>query len=142
MDNREFVDIVLNSTVDTNQENTVIDNSLQLFMQEVELAIKMEPGDVWGIYDSIDVSKYVFNQYVTLHQVKSEIETYIANNCEHSALFDWEVYPELIEIESMSIPALHINFTVNLTNRSDEDGSDVDDEIINTVTQTFLVGTA
>lgn len=139
MNNFEYLDIVLNSTEDTNQENTVIDNSLQLFLQEVELAVKMEPGDVWGIYDAIDVSKYVFNQYITVYQVKSEMETYIAKNCEHSALFDWEVNPELIEIESMSIPALHINFTVHLSNRNDPS---IDDDTIQTVTQTFLVGTA
>lgn len=138
MNNFEYLDIVLNSTEDTNQENTVIDNSLQLFLQEVELAVKMEPGDVWGIYDAIDVSKYVFNQYITVYQVKSEMETYIVNNCEHSALFDWEVNPELIEIESMSIPALHINFKVHLSNRNDPS---IDDDTIQTVTQTFLVGT-
>ena len=138
MNNFEYLDIVLNSTEDTNQENTVIDNSLQLFLQEVELAVKMEPGDVWGIYDAIDVSKYVFNQYITVYQVKSEMETYIAKNCEHSALFDWEVNPELIEIESMSIPALHINFKVHLSNRNDPS---IDDDTIQTVTQTFLVGT-
>ena len=138
MNSFEYLDIVLNSTEDTNQENTVIDNSLQLFLQEVELAVKMEPGDVWGIYDAIDVSKYVFNQYITVYQVKSEMETYIAKNCEHSALFDWEVNPELIEIESMSIPALHINFKVHLSNRNDPS---IDDDTIQTVTQTFLVGT-
>ena len=123
-----LIDLVLNCTEDTPIEDTVTDSQLFLFLQEVELAVKMEPGDVWGIYDSIDVSKYVFNQYITLNQVRTEIETYIANHCAHAEMFQWEVEPELIELEQNSIPVLHIIFTVE---GGEEYGS---------VTSRFLVG--
>lgn len=77
----------------------VIDNPLHLFLQEVELALKIAPGSIWGCKDSISLSRYVFNQYVTINQIRQEISSFIQQHCKHSSMFNWIIDVEVIKVD-------------------------------------------
>lgn len=81
----------------TNQENSILTEPLELFFQEIELAIKLMPNSVWGIKDSINLNRYLFNRYVTLTQVRNEITSYIAKNCQHASLFPYTITTDMIK---------------------------------------------
>lgn len=53
--------------------NPLVTEPLELFFQEIALGVKIVPGEIWGVYDSIDLQKYLFNQYVTINQIKNEV---------------------------------------------------------------------
>ena len=92
--NYEYIDLFLHGQ--SIHEN-ILTNPLELFFQEIELAIKIAPNEIWGISESINISRYVFNKYVTITQIKNEITTYINRNCQHSSEFNFDVSVEMIK---------------------------------------------
>ena len=111
-----------------NPENNVILNPLHLFIQEIELALKTAPGELWGFRYNLDITKYVFNQYITLNKIEEEISGFITNFCEHSYMFPFNVEVELVDIENTSI--LYIKATITDVNSSDKEK----------ITQKFILG--
>ena len=94
VNNYVYLDLFLHG--ETIHEN-ILTNPLELFFQEIELAIKIAPNEIWGIVDAINISRYVFNKYVTITQIKNEITTYINRNCQHSSDYNFDVSVETIE---------------------------------------------
>lgn len=92
------------------KEYNMLSNPLELFMQELEMAIKMNPTDVYAKPSSIDLMTYVFNRYITKQRVISDITRYVAENCEHASYFNWTVDVDTTVISGHRI--LHILFTV------------------------------
>lgn len=88
----EYIDLNLHST--SKQEN-MITNQLELFFQEVEIAIKTFPGDVWGVTNFLNINRYVFNRYISITQIKNEIMNYIENNCACASKYNWRVNVKL-----------------------------------------------
>ena len=85
---------------DENPDNNVIENPLHLFMQEIELAIKTAPNQIWGFRHTLDLQKYVFNQYISLSDISDEISNFITKYCNSSSLFPFTVSAELMELNS------------------------------------------
>jgi len=94
VNNYVYLDLFLHG--ETIHEN-ILTNPLELFFQEIELAIKIAPNEIWGIVDAINISRYVFNKYVTITQIKNEITTYINRNCQHSSDYNFDVSVETIK---------------------------------------------
>lgn len=94
----------------TYKEYNMLTNPLELFMQELEIAIKMKPTDVYAKPSSVDLMTYVFNRYITKQRVISDITTYVIENCEHANYFDWKVDVDAMVISGHRI--LHIVFTI------------------------------
>lgn len=94
----EYIDINL-------YEDSVplITDPLHLFLQEIELGMKILPGQIWGITDSINLKKYIFNRYITMNQVKNEITSFISSNCTHSAMFNYTVDLQVINVEQKEL---------------------------------------
>ena len=111
-----------------NPENNVITNPVHLFFQEIELAIKTAPNELWGFRYSLDITKYVYNQYITLNQVEEEISGFIVKFCDHSSLFPFTVIAEFVNIEGTNI--LYIKATITNINSSDNEQ----------LTQKFILG--
>jgi lipid II:glycine glycyltransferase (peptidoglycan interpeptide bridge formation enzyme) len=111
-----------------NPENNVITNPVHLFFQEIELAIKTAPNELWGFRYSLDITKYVYNQYITLNQVEEEISSFIVKFCDHSSLFPFTVIAEFVNIEGTNI--LYIKATITNINSSDNEQ----------LTQKFILG--
>jgi hypothetical protein len=109
-----FIDLYLHSDSDQTRELNIIDNDLELFLQEIEIAVKIAPGEVWGIYENININRYVFNQYVTLSQVKNEISTYIGKNCANANRFPWTVDAQFLDVDGKKL--LYIVVTITRTN--------------------------
>ena len=101
------------------KEYNILTNPLELFMQELELAIKMGPTDVYNNPSSIDIRTYVFNRYITKQRVISDISKYVIENCEHASYFNWDVDVDSTVINGHRI--LHIIFTIykDMNNPSD-----------------------
>lgn len=100
MEDEEFLDInIFGDSVGT----PLIATPLELFFQEIALGIKIAPGEIWGIYDSIDLAKYIFNQYVTINQIKNEVQTFIANNCTHAKFFQYDIDAKILTIEQKEL---------------------------------------
>lgn len=110
--NVEFIDLALHES--SHKELNVIDESLELFLQEIELAIKIGPGEIWGISDNININKYVFNKYITLSQVKNEISLFIEKNCACANRFPWSVDAQFLNIDGNKM--LYIVVTVTRMN--------------------------
>lgn len=113
----DFIDLYLHSDTPENKEMNILDTDLELFLQEIEISIKMFPGEVWGIYESININKYVFNQYITANQIINEIQTYIGNNCAHANRFSWYVNTEFINIDNKKL--LYITVTIDKPSETD-----------------------
>jgi hypothetical protein len=97
MDQGEYIDFNLYGTT---KEDSIITNPLHLFFQEIELAIKIGVGETWGTLSAIDLSKYIFNQYITTEQIKSEILTFIATHCAHAEFFQYNIKVELMNLDN------------------------------------------
>lgn len=113
---------------ENNPENNVITNPLHLFIQEIELALKTAPGELWGFRYNLDITKYVFNQYITLNKIEEEISSFISNFCEHSYMFPFNIEVELVDIDNTAI--LYIKATITNINSSDKEK----------ITQKFILG--
>ncbi len=115
----EYIDLNLRYHGDDNDYgNGIITNELHLFFQEIELAIKIGPGEIWGVKYSIELSKYLFNQYITTQRIKNEITNFIAYNCEHSKLFNWEVNPEILNVENKELIYIVVNIYDNESDKN------------------------
>lgn len=88
----DYIDLNLHST---NKQDNVITNQLELFFQEVEVAVKTFPGDVWNVTNFLNVNRYVFNRYISITQIRNEIMNYIENNCASASKFNWNCIVKL-----------------------------------------------
>lgn len=104
----EIFDINLYDSDDINFN--VIISPLHLFFQEIELAVKIAPGEIWGAQYAIDLNKYLFNQYVTLNQIKSEISTFIGKNCSQSQNFQYDINVQILNVENKDL--IYIQVTI------------------------------
>lgn len=124
MENNNYIDLLLNDfggeDNKTYKEYNMLTNPLELFMQELELAIKMNPTDVYNNPSSIDLMTYIFNRYITKQRVISDITNYVVGNCEHAKYFNWDLDIDTIVINGHRI--LHIQFTIY---KNTKDTSDV-----------------
>lgn len=100
MDQGLFIDLNLYGT---STEDNIITNPLHLFFQEIELSVKIGPGQLWGVRDSIELSKYLFNQYITASRIKTEITTYIAMYCPNAQNFQYEIDVKILNIENKDL---------------------------------------
>lgn len=103
----EYIDINLHGD---NIGNNVIDSPLDLFFQEVEIAINTGPNEIWGVAEAINLSRYLFNKYVTLTQITNEITSYVNKNCQHAIDFDFKVNAEIVKIKEKEL--IYIPFIV------------------------------
>ena len=94
----DYIDISLHGS--TNHDS-ILNEKLELFFQEIELAIQIGPNEIWGIGESINLNRYLFNQYVTITQIKNEISSYISKNCQHVIYFNYT-----ISVETLKTPDL------------------------------------
>jgi hypothetical protein len=119
---------------ENNPQNNVISNPLHLFFQEVELAIQIAPGEIWGVKDGINLKRYIFNQYVTLTQIKNEITTYIRKNCAHAYMFPYKISVETVKNPEGS----DLIYIVMSVPNEDNDGQTHSKDFI----QKFLIGSS
>lgn len=97
----EYTDLNLYESNNINEN--IINSPLHLFFSEIELAIKISPEEIWGVKNGIDLTKYLFNQYISLNQIKSEISTFIGNECSQSKKHQYEINVEIINIENKDL---------------------------------------
>lgn len=112
---------------DDGTTNALITNKLELFLQEVALSVKIGPTEIWGIAASIDLTKYLFNQYISRNNIQNEITTFIGNNCSMANEFQYDITVEILNIDQKDL--IYILFKVY------DDNNDMD------VIQKFLLGT-
>lgn len=105
----EYVDINLYD----DSESLIISNPAHLFLQEIELSVKIGVNEIWGVTDYVDLRRYLFSQYITLNRIKNDLRTYISEHCSQSARFDWGVDVELYKDSVTGKELLHIIVTVN-----------------------------
>ena len=98
MDN-EFLDI----NMFADNDDGLLTDPLALFIQEITLGVKIAPGEIWGIYDSIDLKKYLFNQYITINKIKNEVQEFISKNCIHSLKFNYDVNAQIINVDNKEL---------------------------------------
>lgn len=76
--------------------NLMITDEYSLFIQEVELAIKIIEGSIWNKPEGLDIQAYVFNKFISAYQMKTEIRSYIERECEHASMFPWNLDVKLV----------------------------------------------
>lgn len=92
----DYLDLNLHESTILSKDDNILSLDIELFLQEVELAIKMEPTDVYGHYGTFSLYNYVFSQFVTEGEIIDAITEHIKDNCFHSYLFNWEVEVEFV----------------------------------------------
>lgn len=102
----------------------LIENNLQMFMQELELTIKIMPYELFGLRDSVNTNKYIFNKYISQNRIKQELTSFIVKNCANAIYFDWSIQVRFVKVESKDL--LYILFSL------DTDG--------NIITNKFIIG--
>lgn len=86
-----------------NINNNIIEEPLHLFFQEIELAIKIGPGEIWGIKYAVDLQQYLFNQYVNANQIKNELTTFINQECSQALNFNYNINVEFLNIDNKEL---------------------------------------
>jgi hypothetical protein len=89
----DYIDLYLHGT---DISNNILTEPLELFYQEIELALQIAPNEVWGISESINLSRYVFNKFVTITQIKNELSNYVVKNCQHASYFPYNFSVEMV----------------------------------------------
>lgn len=118
MEEIEYIDLNLASD-DTNSEDNVLTQPLELFFQEIEIAVQTGPGEIWGIKESINLHRYLFNRYVTITQIRNEISSFIGKNCQHATVFPHTVSVETIKATDTK-ELIYITVKVNTLNQYGE----------------------
>jgi hypothetical protein len=103
----DYVDINLEGT---GLQDNVIVNPLELFFQEIQLAISIGPDGSWGSRDSVDITKYLFNQYVTMNQIQNEVSAFITQYCSQARNFQWTMETQLLSVSGKDL--IYIQVTV------------------------------
>ena len=101
----EYIDIDLTG-------NDVITDGKALFIQEIALALRIAPGEIWGVYESIDLAKYLFNQYITIMQIRNEIASFISKHCFHSQFYEYTVESKLAKDSTTGKEFIYITCTI------------------------------
>lgn len=108
-DDIRYIDISLHGTdIHTN----ILTSELELFLQEIELSIKILPHEVWGMENHLDLKRYIFNQYVTITQIRNEITNFINKHCYHASLFTYKISVETIKNPNGGSDLIYIVFTI------------------------------
>ena len=84
----DYIDINLHSE---SIEDNILSEKLELFFQELELSLTVAPNEIWGVKDAVNLSRYLFNRYVSITQIKNEISNFISNNCQHAKDFQYVI---------------------------------------------------
>ena len=127
-DDIKYIDISLHGNdIHTN----VLTSELELFMQEIELSIKILPNEVWGMQNHLDLKRYIFNQYVTITQIRNDITNFINKNCYHASLFTYKISVETIKNPNGGSDLVYIAFTITVP-----DGSGISQDYL----AKFLIG--
>lgn len=122
----DYIDLSLHGT---NINDSIIDEPLELFFQEIELAMQIGPNEIWGIKDAINLKRYLFNQYITITQIKNEISNYVTKHCQHAADFGYNISVETIKNSNKDLIYIVFNVLAN-----DQNG------VGQTFLQKFLLG--
>lgn len=125
----EYVDLNLYSDSIVDGDFNVIDAPLHLFFQEIDLSIKINKGEIWGISDNINLKKYIFDKYITVNQIQNEVLKFISRNCQHASDFVFDVKVEFMKIENKEL--IYINVSIDSTDINGDDKKFI---------QKFLVG--
>lgn len=104
----DYIDINLHGD---SIESNILTNPIELFFQEIEVSIKTGVNEIWGIKDSIKLSKFLFNKYVSLAQIKNEIKSYLNNNCQHSNDFQYTVNASIINSNNKDLIYIVVELT-------------------------------
>lgn len=83
---------------------------LQLFMQEIELLVKMNSG-IWGNTYYMDLEKFVFNKYISPEHIRQDIVSAVSKHCSQSLVYSFKVEIQLLQLEDNK-DMLYISFTV------------------------------
>jgi len=90
----QYIDLYLHGST---KDDLILSEDLELFFQEIELAVQTAPNEIWGISESINLNRYLFNQYITITQIKNEISNYVSKNCQHASYFNYSISIENLE---------------------------------------------
>jgi hypothetical protein len=110
----KYIDLSLHGS---SVEDSILNDDLELFFQEIELSVQIAPNEIWGISEAINLSRYVFNQYVTITQIKNEISNYISNNCQHANYFNYNISVETLK-NSDNKDLIYIVFNVDANDQN------------------------
>lgn len=112
MDLPNYIDINLSGS---NIHDSILTEPLELFFQEIEVAVKILPNEIWGVKDSLNLSKYLFNKYTTLSQVKNDISFFINKHCSQAQYFNYEISISNLKNSASGSDLLYIVFTITLS---------------------------
>lgn len=102
----EYFDLNLNSI---DKIDSILTDPLELFFQEVRLALAIAPNEIWGVKDGINLKRYLFNQYVTVTQIKNEVYNFISTQCQHASDFSYELSVSFLTHENKDLIYILMN---------------------------------
>lgn len=89
----EFIDFNLKYDISKSlslDNLSVLDNPLQMFLQEIEIAINSSQFDGWGNKKTINIQQYLFNKFISTNKIKNGVKTFITENCISAGNFNFD----------------------------------------------------
>lgn len=116
IDNTPFLDLSLYDCDINTKEINVLHTPLDLFLQEIELAMQMGATDVYGIKNNFVLSDYVFSRFISEVEFVSRLNKHIIDNCAHAGIFSWKIECELNNANHQGV--LYVLFTIDAEEES------------------------
>ncbi|MCK9415449.1 hypothetical protein M0Q97_02175 [Candidatus Dojkabacteria bacterium] len=118
MEDFDYLDI---NFLGEDKNDNIITDPLELFMQEIFLAMQTAPFSIWGVTESINISRYVFNKYVTITQIRNEILTFIGKNCAHAKMFNYSLTVDIINSDGKDLVYITMKVIAPTLDKSEQE---------------------
>ncbi|KAA6338954.1 hypothetical protein EZS27_013086 [termite gut metagenome] len=101
-------------------EANTISDPLALFLQEIFIAMNLQESEVYGVSDSLNLQKYIFNKNISLNTIKQNIISYVTKHCSMSSVFQF--YIDVNEIRENRQKIILITFKIQVPIRDSNSG--------------------
>ena len=115
--------------VSENKNDAIIDNPLELFLQEVLMAVTNNQYDVFDLKSPIKLKRYVFSVFVNENEIKNDILRFIADNCHHASYFKHDVEVRIMKSKN-DTDLIHVILHVYTTNAEGNETDNIQQFII------------
>lgn len=115
--------------VSEDNKDAILDNPLELFFQEVLMAFTNNQYDTFDLKNPIKLKRFVFSIFVNESEIKTDILSFIAENCYHASHFKHDVEVRLMKSKQDG-DLLHVILHVYTTNAEGNESDKIQQFII------------
>lgn len=93
------------------KDDLLLENSIDLFFQELNVIFDKKTSDFYGNPSKINLSRYVFSKFISTNEINKEIRKYVIDNCSSQSFYKWEVQSTFLDTPK-KVDVLYVIFNV------------------------------